>query len=900
MKHPRYLGLLARLLIHGSDREFVLGDLDELWARRVAEQGRLSADLRYVSEVLRSAVGRPRVPRCKESGGPLDTGRVTLASAFLDDLNAAFRSLRRNPRFALVVIITIALGIGPTAAVFGLVRQILLRPLPGVQYAETAAYLELRSDGEGPRPRLSPVEFDAIRTRATFLEGMASYAITLPVISLDDGRIRQIAAGSIYGDFFEVLGVAPSSGRLLRASETGFDADPFVVVISEQLRDDLFGAGEDAVGRRVVLDGHPFSIVGVSGGGFSEFGGDNALAWLPLAAMVPLQGRNRERMLAAETTAHPYYLVRPRPGVTARAAEAQVREILAQLREASNDGADEPLEVRAHLVEGLWPPPSERESAENLIRMMAWAVAFILAIACANVANLLLFRNATSTKAVVTRRALGATPERIGRQQLTETLLLAIGGGAVGVAVAKVVTLPFEGQGVAGIRALGPLSVDWSMVAFLLVVSLASALFFGTAPAILVGRAEPMVPGRSSGVDLGRQGLLRGVLSAGQLGLTLALLVGGLLMFRTIVNLRTVDIGVDVERVVRVTTGGSLSPGQFFRLPDVERHSLQRRLLAALDDLPDVEAVALDHNSPFSTPIFGEVVAGEKTDAESLNAWMRPVTPGWFDVFRLETLHGRTFVDADWQPSGSAGVVVTASLARRLYGRTNVVGATVRVGERGRNLEEHRILGVVDDLRSPRSPTQNIDQFFVAYDHLGDPAQWSAMVRVNRFDEGVAQRLEAAAATVLPSELYIHEPLPLQGVGELRVQEVMIGRLLWILCVFAVVLSGVGLFAAVAFVVSQRNRELGIRVALGADRSDVLALVLRSTIFVVTAGGVVGLIGAYALARVIESRLFGVVPLDVPSYMGATTIVLVVTSLACLMPARTALRTDPVATLRQE
>jgi putative ABC transport system permease protein len=316
-------------------------------------------------------------------------------------------------------------------------------------------------------------------------------------------------------------------------------------------------------------------------------------------------------------------------------------------------------------------------------------------------------------------------------------------------------------------------------------------------------------------------------------------------------------------------------------------------------DVPEVEFAALDHMGPFSAALLGEARPAETPDAEPQQTRMRPVSPEWFELFRVATLHGRTFVDSDWRPSASQGVVLTASLARRLYGRTDVAGRQVIAGPRG-SPEEHVVLGVVDDLRSPTNPSQNIEQFFVTYDHLGDPDQWSVMVRVRDFGPDLARRLEDAAATVLPLEQYIHEPWPLSGVDEIRVQEVLVGRLLWILCAFAVLLSGVGLFSSVAFVVSRRNRELGIRMALGADRAAILGLVLRSTLFVVLSGAGLGLAGAFALGRVIQSRLFEVTPLDMPSYLTAATILVAVTVTACLLPARTALRTDPAATLREE
>jgi predicted permease len=882
-------------------REFIIGDLDELYAARRGARGRLSADLAYIRGVLASAfasrawgVGAGPFPR------RLLPIRWSIAREAVDDVAHAVRGLRRRPGFALLVMATLAVGVGPGAAVFGMIEQLLLRPVPGSSHTRRAAHLEVRS-ADGSVDRLSPLAFDELRARTTLLDGVASFGGQVPIASPEGGRSAQFGAATIHGDYFEVLGVVPSAGRLLAASETGADADPFVVVLSESLRDDLFGLGEDVVGRTLTIGGHasadryPFEVVGVAGGGFRGLTGmAEADAWFPLSALTPLGAFPAERLTTGESTIHPYYLVLPHPGVPLAAAEAQVQGIVERVEAASGRSSESETPSTVRLHGGLQPIPAARDGIYSLLRTMAWAVLLILVVACANVANLLLFRSVALRGAVATRRALGASSGRIARQILAESAMLGIGGAMLGTAVAWLITLPFEGRQLGRMPALGSFTVDWAMLGVLVAIGITSAVAFGVVPAVLAARVTPASGLRASSPKHGgRLALLRSAISSGQLALTLALVVGALLMARSLSKLGALDTGVEVEGIVGVTIGVSSRYG------DQERHDMQKRLLEALREVPEVEGAALDMYGPHGSSVRGRLRLPDAPDGDAIRATAWPVTPGWFELFRADAIHGRTFEDSDWRPEGNpGGVVLTASLARRLFGVVEVSGRAVLAGM-GEPVER-RILGVVDDYRSLASPLEATDAFFVPFDDHVD-AQWTVFARTSRYDEDVGTRLVAAAESALPAEVAVHPPTLMQDrVERVHQEKVVLGHLLGILSAFALLLSSVGLFGVIAFTVSQRRRELGIRVALGADTRRILRLVMSSAATIVIVGVGAGLAGAYWLSMLLRSQLFEVEALDLTTHGVAAVLLAVVAALACLTPVRAALRVDPAATLREE
>jgi len=904
---PRLLRLLAWILLPERDREFIIGDLEELYAHRALRDGRGPAARRYVRDVMASALARAlrRRPGRGAAPGPgrgnrpsAGSGRPaesSIGSDVLANLRDAFRTLARERGFAALTVVTLALGVGSTAAVFGMVNQLLLRPLPGAANSTSAAYVQFRSparpegtNGEG----ISTPAFDALRRDGTLFDGMASYGFLGLTVSRDDARPIAVRGQRIYGDFFEVLGVRPAVGHLLEAPETELGADPSRAVVSERLSTRLFGTSTGAVGRSIGMNGRSVTVVGVAGGGFrGPERGVEADVWLPFGALVPLFGATAEGLRRRDADLHGDIVVRLAPGARGEAAEGQVAEILGRL--ARDEGDPRLAELRPRLYPGLDTPPIIRAITYRSLRTLAGIVCLVLLIACANVANLLLFRNVGQRGAVATRRALGASPGRIARQQLVLSLLLGLLGTLGGLCVGWLVALPFRGAQLTRMPAFEGLVLDGRVVVFAGAVSILTALLFGTVPSFLAGRFDIVASLRQAGTrDTGRSGRIRWALSAGQLALSLSLVVGALLLARTVHNLYAADTGLSIEGVSEVF----LAPPRDATPAALE--ALYRSVPAAVEALPDVEGAALDPYGPNGSRLLGRIGLPESTDDDALRVQMVPVTPGWFELLRLPAVSGRTFREGDWRPGESGGVVLTASLARRLFGRTDVAGRSVSAGFVDRR--PMTVVGVVRDFSTAYAPDQPQDAFFVTYADAPPFHSFTLLVRTRRFDPEVAQTIRSAVEELLPDQP-VPDPTPLSArVDDVHAEERIFSRLLGLLSILAVTLAAVGLYGVVAFGVVARRRELGVRLALGAEARDVASVVLGHAASIVSAGVVLGLGGAWALSHVLESRLFGVAPVDPASYVAAALLFATVAGVACWAPTRRAMRVDPAVTLREE
>lgn len=907
---PRALSVLARLLVRGRHREFVLGDLDELYARRVGSHRPLRAAWAYVRDVLASVWARRDRPERRRKVRRTRPQRGLDPGDLIGDLRHAVRACRRRPGFTLLLVATVALGMGPTIAVLSMVEQLLLRPLPGASNSDAAAYLRLlESDSE--MAEFSPEgltlhEFDELRRRATLVDALASYGYTSQQVSVDGARPVLVGANTFYGDFFEALGVRPAEGRLIPGAETALDADPLVAVISEDLRTRLFGPEAEAVGRAVLMNGQPVEIVGVAGGGFrGPVRGDPTDAWLPHGALVPLVGFTRERLESPQSVMHSRILALPAAGATLAGVEQQVSEIFLRLGEANPERAEELARVQPSAVPGLHMPPAARERAYRTLSMMGWATALLLMIACANVADLLLFENMARRGGMATLRALGASTGRIARQHLVRSLLIAGLGASVGAALGWGIGALFRGPLLLGLPSFEGLHPDLRLSAFVAGALVTTTIVFGVGPALLAGRFDLGDALRlSAGRDTGRFASLRIALCGGQIALTLGLLVGGILMFRTIVNIQGIDTGIEIERVVGVTFDAPED------LEPASMHALQRGVLDAVASQPGVERATLDwygpHGSQFVAPV------GLPTDAENYANLPRmliwQVSPGWFELFGLEAASGRTFDDGDWRVPSSGAAILTESTAQRIFGRADVVGQVVWI--RGATPPERRVVGVVEDYTSLVSvratdlegafrPAEPTDAVFLPY---GDflLRQITVFAKMTPPAPEVPRTVQGVIESLFP-DVPSPQPYLLQDrVDRIHREERLLGRLLLTLAVFGALMSGVGLFAAIYFMVASRKRELGIRVALGADAVRILKLVTRSAAAIVVGGVAAGLLIAYPLTSALRSRLYGIEHLDPVSYGTAALALGLVAFLACIAPAREALRADPVAVLREE
>lgn len=895
MAGPRFPRLIARLLLPARDREFIIGDLEELFTRRSKEQSGAFANLRYLREVFASVVARRTGRSHRPQRGRPPTaarGGGSIPGDFVADLRHTVRTLRRQPVFVIVVALTLGVGVGSAGAVFGMVNQLLLRPVPGVADPGGAAFLEFHT-AERRGIGLSGPDVEEIRRSATLFEGFATYDYIGVLASVDGARPIDTRAYTVYGDYFELLDVRPLAGRLLRADETGPDADPFVAVITERLWAALFNRSPDVVGAQFQTNGATLSVLGVVGGGFR--GTDqywDVDIWLPRSAFVPVADYPRRYLWSRESRLNQDFVVRPQRGTSLEVAQDQVNQILQGL--ADLDPGSYVSELRATLHPGLLPPYM-RQLLYATLGVLAGAVMLVLMIPCANVANLLLARGIHRRGEVAVRRALGASVGRITRQWLAESLLLGSFGALVGLAIAWLIGLTIRGESVWGLPNFEGFVFDARAVGFAGAAILVTTLLFGTLPAVLAGRFD--LPGglRSAGAQAtGRRSVIRRGMSALQIALSLTLLIGSILLGRTVRNLYAVDSRFTAEGVSVLT----LRVGML-RLEAPAEETLHREVLAAVQDVPGVQAAALDADGPYSArrPV-GQIAIPGPSDDDPEMADMHWVSPGWFELLGIGAVSGRTFRGPDWNWSGPLRVIVTAPLAGRLFGRADVVGQTVLVGRR--KPEEAEIVGVVGDLRlrDLRSPPD--EAFFLPYPTLGLRGTVTILVRTSGSDARVTDAVRGAVEAVVPS-LPVPLPTPLTDRIDVQLSEQRIfARLLGLLSSLAVLLAAVGLYGVVAFEWAGRKREFGIRLALGADGRRISRLVLRSAATIVVWGTLFGLAGAYGLSRVIESRLFGVAAVDVTSYVAAVALLSVVAVLACWVPGAAAVRVDPVDTLRAE
>lgn len=896
MSGPWFLRLIARVLLPRRNREWVMGDLEELYALRASRSGRLRASGRYLADVFFS-VPSPRDPSRRLRPADLRPARPG-PGRFLGDLFAdlrfALRTWRREPGLAAIAVFTLALGIGPTTAVFSMVNQLVLRPLPGVFDPDGAAYLQFRtvSAPERTQGRGLPIqEFDEIRRGATLLSGMAAYGLTSLHVSLGEGRPTAVSGNTVYGDFFEVLGVRPVEGRLLRGDEATPESDPLVAVISQRLRSSLFPPDEEAVGRTIRMNGHAVAVLGVAEEGFrGPERGDEVDVWLPHSALVPLLGFTPEMLRSPQSTMHGDIVVRLREGAGPQALEGQILEILERMAATSAENGPYLAELRPRLFPGLHTPPMWRERTNSSLRILAGVVGLVLLIACGNVANLLLFRNVTLRGKVATRRALGASSGRIARQHLVSSLLLAVLGSLLGLGAGWLMALSFRGQSLLRMPAFEGVSLDWRVSLFAAGVSILSVVFFGTIPATLAGRFDLGGALRESGGrDTGRSGTIRSALAAGQIALSLSLLVGGLLLARTMRNLYAVDTGLSIDRVVILPL--DLPRG----LSEGERYTLERELLTGMARVPGTEAAALGLYAPHGPSLLGKASLPESPE-EVARVPMVPVTPGWFELFGVEVVAGRTFEGTEWEPGPTGRVVITASLARRLFGRMEVTGRTILAGFGP--MDEMEVVGVTEDLRMAYALDEPQDAFFVSFQEAPDMGSLTLMVRASAMGAQLSRGIQEEVERILPSQP-VADPVPLsQRVDSIHSERRIFGRLLGLLSALALLLSAVGLYGVVSSAVAGRRREFGIRIALGAEGASIAGLVSRYAGWIVGPGTLLGLGGAYVLSVLLRSRLFGVEPLDAWSYLLAAFLLGAVAAIACWMPALAAVRVDPVTTLK--
>jgi putative ABC transport system permease protein len=789
------------------------------------------------------------------------------------DVRYTFRSLRRTKVFALTAIATIALGVGANTAIFSVVHAVALRPLP-YEAADRLVRIWERNDSLGVTTfAVSLPNYVTWRARARSLDvaGWRGGSVTLR----GKGDPARVTSVTISPDYFRLLSVKPVAGRVLTpADENPAAGNP--AVIRDSLWRRQFDADPGIVGSSVSVGGQPYTVVGI----VPE---DS----VPLAAelYVPLRfdpaQEDRDNRISN-------VIARIRPGFTFEQAQAEMQTIARQIEAefpASNKGWGITMST---VYDWLIP-----EATRNAMYVLLGTVGCLLLIACANVANLLLARGASRKRELAMRMAIGAARRRLVRQMLTEGFVLAILGGAAGVLLASW-TLPM-------LRAWLPTALPRAnettlsvpVLLFSLGVCLVTGIAFAILPALASSRGDVVESlkegGRGSSTSGGRS---RQVLAAAQVALATVLLVGAGLLVQSLIRLQRVDLGFDPANV---TTGMMGLQGRDVK-PGTEWDAFYRQLLEKIAAAPGVESVGLSSGAPFGGGNTGmplTAVGQSQLGGASLQTDWRMVSPSYFKTLRIPLLRGRSFSDAGGTADENR-LIVSATMARRFWGDADPIGRQIQAGPNG----IWTVVGVVGDVRNiDLSLTPTPTMYISATRYV-----WPTMTVVIRGDE------RAQAGAVLQQA--VKEMDPQLAVYNVREMDALIEQsasqprlnasLVAMFAGLAALLAALGIYGVLAYLVSQRTQEIGIRMALGAERSTVLHLVLSRGLWLAGAGLVLGIAGAVAVARWIESLLFEVRARDPWTIAAAVAMVAAIATLASYLPARRASRVDPLVALRPD
>ena len=822
------------------------------------------------------------------------------------DLRYAARVLRMNKAFTVVAILSLGLGIGANTAMFELVNVVRLRTLPVADPQELVeiqiAEPRIRSGGfRGQRPELTSALWAELRARQQAFQGMAAWHAR--GFNLAPGGEMRIAQGLfVSGDFFAVLGVGASRGRVFELADDRPGCPSPGAVISDGFWQRELG-GRPAIGQTVSVEGHRFEIVGVTPPGF--YGVEVGRAFdvaLPLCAEAIIAGED-----SIQSRAHFWWLgsiARLKPGWTRERAAAHLLAISPALFESTLPSVYTADNVKRYLALRLTAGPgasgfsSLRTQYETPLVLLLGTTGLVLLIACANLANLMLARATTREREIAVRLAIGASRRRVVRQLLTESILLAAAGALAGALLARwlsallVAFITTERNPV-----FLDLAPDWRVLAFTALLAVATCLLFGLAPAARATRTAPVDALRANGrgATSGRRSLgLRQMLVVSQVALTLVLLVGALLFGRSLRNVTTVDTGFRQEGVVIADI--DLRGDDPARRPE-----LLRTLLERVRETRGVEAATYVSIIPLSGSASNNLVAAEGTDAQPEDRLVNfnDVSSGYFATMGTPLVAGRDFDSRD-TPDSPPVAIVNGTFARRFFGAESPVGRAFRVeAEAGQPEPVYEVIGVVANskYRSLREEDQAIA--FVAATQAPRPTFPAFLVRSSHPSSAVIEALKQTFRDVHPGIVIAF------GVLERRIEELTLrDRLMALLSagfgLLAALLSTVGVYGVMSYVVARRRNEIGVRMALGASRTDVLRLILKEVSLVLAMGVAIGAALAVAAARSAQGLLFNLQPGDPATVASAAVLLTLIGLLAGYLPARRAARIEPLSALRAE
>ncbi|MCZ6917951.1 MAG: ABC transporter permease [Gemmatimonadetes bacterium] len=819
-------------------------------------------------DVRREAAYRRLVHRDRWFSGVLNR--------LLQDAVYAVRTLRKRPGFTLTAVAIISLGVGATTTIYSVVDTVLLRSLPYDNPHELVFF----DHGSHTVP-----DFVEWRDRTDAFQALAGVRLTSYDLTGGD-RPERVRAILVTPDFFSTFGGQPLVGRLFTAED--YTTPVQTVVLSHRMWRQRWGGDPHIVGRQITINGDPLEVVGVLAPAFvppEVMMGRTADVWLPFDLSDPaVQSRG---MFIIEVAA------RLRPGATIEGAQAQLNTLAEALANEHPDRYRRPDGTARPILLSSLIDATVHEVADMLYLLLG-AVGLMLLIACANVANLLLARGTGRAREIALRTAMGASRGRVLKQLLTESVVLSLVGGALGIGLAVLGVAGFASINPGSIPRAADLAVDIRILTFAFFVSVMTGIVFGILPAVQAtrGNVNEILKEGAGSVTEGRGGRrLRDGLVIAEMSMALVLLAGAGVLFNSFIQLQRRDPGLEPEQLYTLRLAlNSLAPE--------ERGQFTEQALAGLASLPGTRAVGAGITLPFMFNggsrccWFMNFAHTPEEDGEG--AILNPVTPGYFQALGATIVRGRSFVATD-RAEEPMPMIVNASFGRRLFGEEDPVGKTLYM--EGTVVT---VVGVVNDVRH-WGLTEDIDNdVYVPYAGMGE-----GLPRVS-FALRSTTPAVALVAQVRDVIWSIEPDMPVVGLVPMqaRVTASIAGPrfyslLLAIFAILALMLAAAGMYSSMLYSVERRFRELGLRMALGARSGDVIRLVLQHGVVLAGVGAAIGLLGAFMLSRLLQRMLFGVGPTDVPTLAGTTALMVAVAMAACYLPARRAAMANPVETLRQ-
>jgi putative ABC transport system permease protein len=872
MRWKQELIFIIRRLIHRGRAERELDEeirahLDMEIEKNIAE-GMLSEDARLAA---RRSFGS--VALAKEDSRTV--WGLGLVEIFWQDLRYGLRMLVKAPGFTLIAVLTLALGIGANTAIFSVVNAVLLRPLP---YENPGQLVRLWADNSGQRTEqkpFAPAEITDFRDQLTAFEAIGLFDIGGSGNLTGGAQPERVNEAEATPGLFTALGVRPILGRTFSSDETEVKRSK-VALISEGLWRRRFGADPDFAGRTVQLDGENFTVVGVLPTSFKF--PEKVDLWLPFS-FTAADWKNDRQHYYVESVG------RLRPGVTMAQARAELETIIHRLS---------PNFPAWRKKWGVTLVPMHEQvvgKVSSTLWILFGAVSFVLLIACVNVANLLLARAASRQQEIAIRAALGAGRPRIVRQLLTESLLLAVSGGGAGALIAVGAIKLFSISLLASLPRAEEVTVDGRALWFTMAVSIVTGVVFGLTPALQGSNPnlnETLKEGgrHSSGSRAG----LRNLLVVSEIALSLVLLVGAGLLVKSFLRLQSVNAGFDPHNVLTMQV--TLPNKQY--TDTARQNAFVRQTLERLETLPGVKSVAATINLPIENTWGMGYRVPDHDNTPNQIADNVYITPGYFRTMGISVLKGRDFSDHD-AVATSPVVIISESLARKHFHDENPLGQRLNTGV------NREIIGVVADVKSRGLELESAPTIYLPYAQKQTIATFfTYAIRAETEPLGLAGAVENEIRNTDKNLPVANVRTMEQIVSTSLAQRRLTMFLLAIFALTAVALAAVGIYGVMSYSMSQRRRELGIRMALGARGRDVLAMTMRQGMKQALLGVALGLFGAFWLTDLIKGLLFGVRPTDPLTFAAVASLLVAVAMLACYLPARRATKVDPLVALRRE